>query len=132
MPGNMGRDKPGKRVGYKFGDSALGKLFSGRLGKDSVKGTVRSTGAGRTGEKGEIPVPPVKSAKMAAMPKMKAMSGGELGAKPKLVAAKVNLAKPRPAKTVSGDFNRRSELGDFYLSATEHMFSEKAGGKKKR
>lgn len=81
----------------------------------SVKGTVRNTGAGYTGEKGNDATPPAKSAKMAA----------EVAAPPK--AAKP-VGKSYKAKGPA-DYNK--DLGRIYLQATENMFSSKAGGKKK-
>lgn len=89
----------------------------------SVMGTKRTTGAGYTGAKGQDVVAPAKSAKMsAAVPKVSRKPS--VGFKTTVTPAK------KAAK--SDDYNRREELGGFYLNATSGMFSPKAGGKKKK
>ena len=91
--------------------------FSGAAASPKpVSGTVRASGAGYTGEKGNAPTPAAKSAKMSAGLK-------PAGKKPS------TSAKPYVKKGVP-DYNR--DVGPFYLNATQHMFSKDAGGKKKR
>lgn len=127
----MAAMRPGAKKPEK--PAAPSRLFSkGTMGlasraeaKEMNPGTVRATGAGYSGAKGEAPKPAARSAKMDAGIK-KPSNYMAMGKK----AAAKAAAAVKPAK--SDNYNRRSELGDFYLNATSGMFSEKAGGKKKK
>lgn len=93
--------------------------FSGAAASPKpVSGTVRSGGAGYTGEKGNAPTPAAKSAKMSATLKPKPKGTG-------LSDADRAYKRKGPA-----DYNR--DVGAFYLNATSGMFSKDAGGKKKK
>lgn len=132
-------DKPDysgfKGIGQWLRDKGAGGPTSGRMrgpwgssaraNEGGVRGTVRNTGAGYTGAKGNEPAAPAKSAKMAATIKPKMAPVSAVRRAPKAAA-------PAPAKKNDDYFNRRAELGSFYLNATSGMFSPKAGGSKKK
>lgn len=100
-------------------NNGSGSVMSAAKARDRlVPGTVRAGGSGYTGEKGSAPTPAARSAKMDATLKPKAAK-----------KAPSTTAKPYVKKGVP-DYNR--DVGAFYLNATQHMFSDKAGGKKKR
>lgn len=130
-----GPTKPSdKKSKYGFKDSVLGKLISGSSlstarADGQVAGTKRNTGAGYTGEVGNKPTPPIKSAKMSATVSPRGMAMGSKASGPPRASTPKKAAAPKPVK--DDDYNRRAELGDFYLNATSGMFSPKAGGKKK-
>ena len=102
--------KPARKL-YGIQAAASGKASKPSV--DTFKGTVRSTGAGRTGEKGNMPVAPVKSAKMsAAAPAAKAVA--------KAGAWKTKVTPAKASKAPSYDDERR-RLGDYYLAANPGM-----------
>jgi hypothetical protein len=128
MAGAGGTNKMSASGDSWWSKSTLGQAFAGKLDKtpmnpSKVSGTVRNTGAGRSGAKGDEPKAPAKSAKMSATTSFK----GEQMSKPKAAPAK----PAKPAYKAKGPADYNKDLGRLYLQATENMHSGKAGGKKK-
>jgi hypothetical protein len=108
---------PPKKTGFAAMRPNAGKSSGNMMSTASAATPKKETRtAGYSGAKGDAGAPPAKGVKISAA---------------KVSAPKAAPKAAKSAYKAKGVPDYKKDLGDYYLNATQHMFSSKAGGKKK-